>query len=249
MRTPSCCSLAVLLAAASAACSPAVEGRLPSTRAVDMLLKSGQLLEKGETCSAILLLVEVRETAEDSEDRARASSRLLEANQGDESLPLLASCGVRSRVLSLMDTARSGEAEQVTLYFRSTVGWGCPCAPFVFSDSGDVATFDEELVYPVFRDARDFDRAWEPHGTYVLTGRMDSVPLDYYNWSKLIGRPQPLGKGDGEEHRLKRHPVFHVDSWCFAPDDGEGGSSAPDARAGVIDTAHVCPHGTPTSEP
>jgi len=205
-----------------------------------MLFKAEQQLEKGETCSGLLILVEVRETADEPGDRAQASTRLLEASQGDESLPLLASCGVRSRVLSLMDTARSGEIEQVTLRLRSTVGWGCPCPPLVFVESGDVATFDEEMLYPVFKVDADYDRVWASRGIYVVTGRMRSQPLDYYNWSEQIGRPMPLGKGDGEEYRLKRHPVFEVDSWCFVPDPDAGDAAAPD-EGQPIDSAHICP--------
>ncbi|MBM4356362.1 MAG: hypothetical protein FJ109_21645 [Deltaproteobacteria bacterium] len=239
MRIRPCRVLAALAAGILSACTAGAGSRLPSERVGPMLFKAEQLLDQGETCSGLLILVEVRETADEPADRAQAATRLLEANQGDDTLPLLAACAVRSRVLAMMDTARSGVSDVVTLRVRSTVGWGCPCPPFVFAASGDTAIFEEEMLYPVFTDPADYDRVWEDRGIYRLTGRMNSMPLDFYNWSKLTGKPQEFGGGDGEEYRLKRHPVFEVESWCFRPDPGvaegaaEGGSS--------LDAAHRCP--------
>jgi hypothetical protein len=142
----------------------------------------------------------------------------------------------RSQILSavprLVNLASIGERKRVTLEVESTFGWGCSCAPFVFTAAKGTAGEMELFVLPVFPggvlDATKYQDADGP--AFVLTGH-------YSGRIRTIVEYRTERKERMEEGLLEAHPApeLVVESWCYVtkpPGKGKGDKKAP---PGLID--------------
>jgi hypothetical protein len=128
-----------------------------------------------------------------------------------------------------------GPASQGSLLVEDTIGWGCPCPPYVLASAKGEVTSDDQFIYPVFLPGVR-ELSWPPaDGRYRLTGRYTGESVDRYEWARRRGEASP-GRGDGREYYETRHPVFEVSGWCVVswetPDD--------DAEAPQFDRTEIC---------
>lgn len=137
--------------------------------------------------------------------------------------------------LLLFTTVSCGAASRGGLVVEDTIGWGCPCPPYVLASAKGEVTSDDQFLYPIFAPGVR-DLSWPPaNGRYRLTGRYTGESMDRYDWARRRGEASP-GRGDGREYFEKRHPVFEVSGWCVisweAMDD--------DAEAPPFQSSEIC---------
>jgi hypothetical protein len=123
-------------------------------------------------------------------------------------------------LLSLLISCVSCTAASTqTVTVEDTIGWGCPCPPYVLASAKGEVTSDDQFLYPSFLPGVRV-LAWPPaDGRYRLTGRYTGETINRYQWAKRVG-DKPPGRGDGREYYEKRHPVFEVSGWCVVSWEG-----------------------------
>jgi len=114
-------------------------------------------------------------------------------------------------LLSSCTSSYAASTQSVTV--EDTIGWGCPCPPYVLASAKGEVTSDDQFLYPTFLPGVR-DLGWPPaDGRYRLTGRYTGERMNRYEWAKRRGEKSP-GRGDGREYYEKKHPVFEVSGWC-----------------------------------
>jgi hypothetical protein len=106
------------------------------------------------------------------------------------------------------------EKETVAVEVESTVGWGCPCPPFVFRQFDDVEGHDV-FVLPVFAPGVPDGGAWYVPGVFRFAGQYTGRGLTLDGWHEQRGEPS---SGYAEDrYRRIGGPEFWVIDWCFRP--------------------------------
>jgi len=176
--------------------------------------RAARLVAEGKTCEAYTLLT--RPPGKLSAARRRALKRWARRILRDADLSAR-ECRAYNTVTRLQALAKKGKAVQVTLRLDTTIGWGCPCAPLVFS--GIRSTGLEELfIYTVMKPGvTDIARATSFRGRLTVRGRFTGKEVDRYQWARLQGKRPPPRTGDRVTYYRKTHPLFRVSWWCLKP--------------------------------
>jgi hypothetical protein len=137
-------------------------------------------------------------------------------------LVVLAGCGTRAGAQAPPEVPadEAGEGD-TTLGASSTIGWGCPVAPFRRAHCDPAQEVEgEDPAGCYFFTRRDGAGAgWNParsNGRYSLVGRWTGESMTHLDW---LGQ-QGLSACEGVDG-VRAFPVFEVTSFCLHPEDVE----------------------------
>jgi hypothetical protein len=110
------------------------------------------------------------------------------------------------------DAAAAGHPIRVTIDARTTLGYGCDCAHFVFSDIADDEHGPDVFFYPRVAPGVQPIAEWKVFGTFRLTGHFTGRRVGWEKWHEetFHRRDAP-----SEDQDTDPHPEFFVESWCY----------------------------------
>jgi hypothetical protein len=136
-------------------------------------------------------------------------------------------------VRRLVNRASAGQPPaSVRIEVESTVGWGCICAPLVFTAAnGTAETGDPELfVLPVFKAGVLDPGRYHVDSSFVLIGRYTGRVRALPEYRHERGEPLEEGILDAQPA-----PEFLVDSWCYVDHGARRRSPGEELRKQLAD--------------